>query len=727
MVSFGVLTVGSAAPCDMPVRPQVDDSEAAEGCMICSCRWSKLRRKHHCRRCGWVICKECSTKVQALKGSSFTILAAPKVQSTSAPTPHRQSSPAVLKHRICLLCRPDVMENSRQQEMLRSKPLQEGSTLAAVDRAANSAATLGAVVAVIPAAGAAKVVGGVIFGTALAVKQYCTRCRRVTSSLERQQQMNELQREIEQRERRLHMLFDSDDGLGYAAICEMQDDLVKAYGQLMAILDEPPGHLLATEMGLEPEPEPDVEADSTTAAIRTEITLLRQMIARKEELLKLYRPAHPVGIEHHDACVDGWRDVCTKCRGLQLRESYRRVGKTYTNRIKAKFEEQLVHLAQLCEPARVRMPASSSTTEWCSRAVIRRQWQMPLRILTIDGGGSKGLLPAIVLERIEELCAPHKLHEVVDLVAGTSTGGILALGAGAAKVAIPVLTECYERRASEIWTATDKPQDWKYTDAGLVKMLTEFAVDWGDYPAVPCPLRRGPDEYPKVFVVAAEQKQGVAVGAPFKRTLLRTYDNPRLRRRRPVACQTLVEAARATSAAPTYFPPLELELHEGQRTVLVDGGIVANNPTMIALDEARDLWPEATIGTVLSLGCGLCPKANDDIPTYVELASKVSEKAKLAYWLKQQMTDAECAHLQALEELLGHECDYPEPTELAADGVDSAPGGGGADARLGGRATVRSPASCIRTRARLTRTHWSRRILATHDALARTIFGSTHD
>ena len=48
-------------------------------------------------------------------------------------------------------------------------------------------------------------------------------------------------------------------------------------------------------------------------------------------------------------------------------------------------------------------------------------------VLKTAGGGSKGLIPAMIMQRIEQLCSPHQIHELFDVVAGTSTGGILAL------------------------------------------------------------------------------------------------------------------------------------------------------------------------------------------------------------------------------------------------------------------------------------------------------------
>ena len=61
---------------------------------------------------------------------------------------------------------------------------------------------------------------------------------------------------------------------------------------------------------------------------------------------------------------------------------------------------------------------------WCTTPKARAAvGEAPLRVLCIDGGGTRGLIPAILMQRIEEVCAPHRIDELFDVVAGTSTGG----------------------------------------------------------------------------------------------------------------------------------------------------------------------------------------------------------------------------------------------------------------------------------------------------------------
>ncbi|MEO1088356.1 MAG: patatin-like phospholipase family protein, partial [Acidobacteriota bacterium] len=84
---------------------------------------------------------------------------------------------------------------------------------------------------------------------------------------------------------------------------------------------------------------------------------------------------------------------------------------------------------------------------------------MTRKILAIDGGGIRGLIPALVLEAMEEKTG-RPVSEIFDLVAGTSTGGILALGlvrpgdGGGPAYSAADLAELYERRGGQIFTSS---------------------------------------------------------------------------------------------------------------------------------------------------------------------------------------------------------------------------------------------------------------------------------
>lgn len=213
------------------------------------------------------------------------------------------------------------------------------------------------------------------------------------------------------------------------------------------------------------------------------------------------------------------------------------------------------------------------------------------RILSIDGGGIRGVIPALVLAEIEDKTG-RPTAENFDLIAGTSTGGILALGFskddGNGKPQYPAkaLADIYRKRGKEIfhrslWKGVSSVGgigDELYSHKGLENVLDDF---FGDEP----------------------------LGAGLTRTLVTTYD---IQERRPLFLKSwkddhravkMKQAARATSAAPTYFEPALTPIG-GSTHALVDGGVFINSPSVSAYVEALRIFPEETDFFVLSIGTG---------------------------------------------------------------------------------------------------------------------------
>src|ERR1700694_6220331 len=111
----------------------------------------------------------------------------------------------------------------------------------------------------------------------------------------------------------------------------------------------------------------------------------------------------------------------------------------------------------------------------------------PVKILAIDGDGIRGIIPAILLDRIESLTG-RPIAQLFDLVAGTSTGGILALGLTTPKAAdAPLYTaqhfvDMYEREGSRIFSrsfwrrivACGNLREEKYSAAGIEGALAGY-------------------------------------------------------------------------------------------------------------------------------------------------------------------------------------------------------------------------------------------------------------
>ncbi len=203
-------------------------------------------------------------------------------------------------------------------------------------------------------------------------------------------------------------------------------------------------------------------------------------------------------------------------------------------------------------------------------------------MLSIDGGGIRGIIPAIVPAEVERR-AGRPARELFDLVAGTSTGGVIACALATGRPAEDVVRlyldegpEIFSRTVTRRLVTGDGVLDERYADDALEAAL---------------------DAYLGTTTLGQSQVD----------VLITAYD---LHARETVVFKSwapewrdvrMRDAARATAAAPTYFEPLLL----GGRS-LVDGGVFATNPAMCAYAEAARLrgGADAADVRVVSLGTG---------------------------------------------------------------------------------------------------------------------------
>jgi patatin-like phospholipase/acyl hydrolase len=209
-----------------------------------------------------------------------------------------------------------------------------------------------------------------------------------------------------------------------------------------------------------------------------------------------------------------------------------------------------------------------------------------VRILSIDGGGIRGVIPATVLAEIEKR-SEKPVAELFDFVAGTSTGGILALGLtlddgdGKPRYTADDLRKLYVDRGAEIFPPL-RPK-WlraargimveRYPREPLEQVLKGYMKDGGGGEAL---LKNA---LVPVLIPAYE----IELRTPFFFRSVRADDEPE------VYDFPVWEVARATSAAPTYFEAARLKAG-GDATdpfALVDGGVFANNPSMCAFADVR--------------------------------------------------------------------------------------------------------------------------------------------
>jgi len=196
--------------------------------------------------------------------------------------------------------------------------------------------------------------------------------------------------------------------------------------------------------------------------------------------------------------------------------------------------------------------------------------QRPFKILSIDGGGIKGLYSITVLAGIEE--ANGSIANHFDMICGTSTGGIIALGLAAGIPARDIM-KFYTSKGPRIFPYMNMLTrgiaflrslfiNAKYSSNTLKECLEEVFQDM-----------RIRDLKPIVLIPTVNLTTGETV-------VIKSNHQPHLTRDKN---HRLAEVALATCSAPTYFPIATMETMKGQ---LIDGGVWANNPALLGIIEA---------------------------------------------------------------------------------------------------------------------------------------------
>ena len=205
------------------------------------------------------------------------------------------------------------------------------------------------------------------------------------------------------------------------------------------------------------------------------------------------------------------------------------------------------------------------------------------RILTIDGGGIKGVFPASFLATVEDTIEDN-IANYFDLIVGTSTGGIIAMGLGLGLSAKEIL-KFYEESGPYIFGGNRflRSLRWlgiaKYSSKKLKEKLS-ICFD----------QKKLGDSVKRLVIPCTNLETGEV-------HVYKTAHHPRLQRDYK---EEAIEVVLATTAAPTYFRPHK----SSSGAPLTDGGIWANNPVCVGVIEAISVlnWPRDSI-KVLSIGC----------------------------------------------------------------------------------------------------------------------------
>lgn len=208
------------------------------------------------------------------------------------------------------------------------------------------------------------------------------------------------------------------------------------------------------------------------------------------------------------------------------------------------------------------MPSDSNTAHGSAQPSTHERFQ----VLSLDGGGAKALFTAHVLARLEADLGV-RVTDHFDLIAGTSAGGILALSLGAGLRPAEIvehytaLTErVFPRSRQARWRYVPRAVRPAYSGTVLRKVLVEVLGS-----------RLLRDSSKRLIVPSWDVQRGEV-------HIFKTPHHERLRRDGRIP---MVDVAMATTAAPTYFEAARVD---DQR--LIDGGVWANNPSVVAIGEA---------------------------------------------------------------------------------------------------------------------------------------------
>lgn len=227
----------------------------------------------------------------------------------------------------------------------------------------------------------------------------------------------------------------------------------------------------------------------------------------------------------------------------------------------------------------------------------------PYKILSIDGGGIRGIIPAVVLGEIERRSG-QPIASLFDLMAGSSTGSLLTVGLavpdaqGNPRFTAEELTRLYEIEGATIFSRSMWRAMQSFNSIATVKYPSEGIDTVLDY-------------------IFGELMLSDALGD----ILVTSYE---IRRRQPwffrsskarhaTTCNfRLHDVVRASTAAPTFFEPAQVFHPDAEDYfALIDGSMQANNPALCAFVEARNKHPEVQDFVMVSLGTGETRKPLD--------------------------------------------------------------------------------------------------------------------
>jgi len=312
------------------------------------------------------------------------------------------------------------------------------------------------------------------------------------------------------------------------------------------------------------------------------------------------------------------------------------------------------------------------------------------RILSLDGGGIRGLVTINILAKIEELTG-KKMHELFDLIVGTSTGSIIASLVGIQKLSMKEIAEKYKilcrnifRTNSQNRTKNDEQKKDVpipvYSPSVWSNMLNYASYIKNGYWYASVELEKTLQDQDLANILLIDSAKETRNKVCIVSTLCSVYPiEPYIFKNYFIAnedmkgdCEIeLWKAIRASTAAPTYFIPL---YHNS--LAFRDGGLLCNNPAPIGIQEAKKLWPHKKLDLLVSVGTGYPPiKDVKNIEGYSELVNQIiascTETEKTHVILKSILPSENYLRLQPTNKSI-FEIDLDETSEEKLEAISFA-------------------------------------------------------
>ncbi|KAE8731010.1 Phospholipase A I [Hibiscus syriacus] len=255
----------------------------------------------------------------------------------------------------------------------------------------------------------------------------------------------------------------------------------------------------------------------------------------------------------------------------------------------------------------------------CLRHAIRGR-PVPKRgicILSLDGGGMKGLATVQILQEIEKGTG-KRMHELFDLICGTSTGGIFAAALGIKSMSADQLEEIYRNLGKVVFSEpvpkNNKGSSWRNKLDRLYRSSSQNFRVVAKGSKDMCADEDGDDllietavkNIPKVCLVST-----LASVTPAQHFVFQNYQYPVEMPEASLATSessgTTVPGSAATDTQSILSAPYYLDDFSDGVYRWLDGALLANNPTIFSTREAQLLWPDTKIDCIVSIGSGSLP------------------------------------------------------------------------------------------------------------------------